>query len=483
MHLSNETIGLTIYPVKADIVTMTMWVPDIASRSGPLYQAIVDALAEDTARGLLAAGQRLPTHRELAERLAVTVGTVTRAYAEAARRGLVSGEVGRGTFARGWAVTESSVVERDVSHVDLSVNHPPISGDLDPGPPLAGTMTQLVQSRELTGLMGYAPDGGSEAHRAAGAEWIRRSGLEATAEHVLVTSGSQHGLTAVLATLLRPGDLVLTESLTYAGMKALAELLHVRLQGLPMDAHGLRPDAFEDACRTGAARALYCVPTLQNPTAAVMPESRRREVAAIARAHGVLIVEDDVYGLLLDPAPPPLTSFAPEISYYLTGTAKILAPGLRVGYLLAPPGEWARLVGGVRATTWMAAPLMAEIAARWIADGTADEARRRKRVEMAARQAVAREVLGRYRMQSQPESFHLWLSLPDPWRSDAFAAHARRRGVLVGPSQTFLVGPGAAPAAVRVCLGPPRDRDQLRKGLRTLAEAIEERPEAMAMIV
>ena len=120
---------------------------------------------------------------------------------------------------------------------------------------------------------------------------------------MLVTSGSQHGLTAVFATLLRPGDLVLTESLTYAGMKALAELLHVRLQGLPMDAHGLRPDAFEDACRAGAAKALYCVPTLQNPTATVMPEARRREIAHIARAHGVLIVEDDVYGLLLDPAP------------------------------------------------------------------------------------------------------------------------------------------------------------------------------------
>ena len=463
---------------------MTMWVPDLAGRRGPLYQAIVEALAHDTSRGVLSAGQRLPTHRELADRLGVTVGTVTRAYAEAARRGLVSGEVGRGTFARGRAVVETSYpTERDAGQVDMSVNHPPTSGDLDPGPLLARTMTQLVQSRDLTGLMGYAPDGGSEAHRAAGAEWIRRSGLSASAEQVLVTSGSQHGLTAVLATLLRPGDLVLTESLTYAGLKALAELLHVRLQGLPMDAQGLRPDAFEDACRTGAARALYCVPTFQNPTSAVMPESRRREVAAIARAHGVLVVEDDVYGLMLDPAPPPLTSFAPEISYYLTGTAKLLAPGLRVGYLLAPPGEWARLVGGVRATTWMAAPLMAEIAARWIADGTADELRRRKREEMRARQAIAREVLARFRVQCQPESFHLWLSLPEPWRSDAFAEHARRRGILVNPSQAFLVGPGAAPAAVRVCLGTPRDREQLRSGLRTLAEAIEERPEAMAMVV
>lgn len=469
--------------VKVDIVMMTMWVPALEQRSGPLYQAIVNALAEDTARGALAAGQRLPTHRELADRLGVTVGTVTRAYAEAARRGLVSGEVGRGTFARGRVMDDPPRSAADSGAVDLSVNHPPTPGRLDPGPLLAATITDLARSRDLGALMAYAADGGSAEHRAAGAAWLSRSGLHATADQVLVTSGSQHGLTAVFATLLRPGDLVLTESLTYAGAKALAELLHVRLQGLPMDADGLRPDAFEDACRAGAAKALYTVPTLQNPTASVMPESRRREIARIARAYGVMIVEDDVYGLLLDPAPAPITTFAPEISYYLTGTAKLLAPGLRVGYLLAPAGEWGRLVSGVRATTWMAAPLMAEIAARWIADGTADEARRLKRAEATARQAAAREVLAPYHVQTRPESFHLWLHLPEPWRADSFAERARRRGVLVNPSHMFLVGPGTAPAAVRVCLGPARDLEHLDRGLRALLRVLEEKPETAVMVV
>ena len=111
--------------VKPDIVMMTMWVPEIEERSGPLYQAIVDALAHDTARGALAAGQRLPTHRELADRLGITVGTVTRAYTEAARRGLVSGEVGRGTFARGRAVEDVPRTTTDAGTVDLSVNLPP----------------------------------------------------------------------------------------------------------------------------------------------------------------------------------------------------------------------------------------------------------------------------------------------------------------------------------------------------------------------
>ena len=145
-----------------------------------------------------------------------------------------------------------------------------------------------------------------------GAEWIGRAGVAASADRVLVCTGSQHGLTVVLATLLQPGDLLLTESLTYAGLKSVAGLLHLQLAGLPVDAHGLRPDALEDACRARRARVLYVIPTLHNPTTAVMPLARRREIAEIAERHDVAIVEDDVHGLLPETRPAPLAALAPE---------------------------------------------------------------------------------------------------------------------------------------------------------------------------
>jgi DNA-binding transcriptional MocR family regulator len=447
-----------------------MWVPEIARRPGPRYVVIAEALAEDAAAGRLRPGMRLPTHRELADRLGVTVGTVTRAYAEAARRGLVSGEVGRGTFVRRAAVAEMAAPPPPPGLVDLSVNHPPpLAGESSI--PLARTLTELARRRDLSELLAYPPEGGSAEHRDAGARWIRGAGLPATPEQVLVSSGSQHGMTAVFSALLRPGDVVATESVTYPGMRALAGLLHLRLLGLPMDREGLLPDAFERACRSGTVKALYAIPTLQNPTAAVLPEARRRELARIAEAHGVLIVEDDVHGHLLEDAPRPLASFAPERSVYLTGTAKSLAPGLRVGFLHAPKALVPRLSAAIRATTWMAPPLTAEIAAAWIRDGTAEAIVRRRRKEAAARHKLAAEALSGFDFDSHPAAYHLWLHLPEPWRGEAFADAARRRGVLVTPPAAFAVGRGM-PDAVRVCLGGTSDRVELERGIEALSNLL-----------
>jgi DNA-binding transcriptional MocR family regulator len=249
-----------------------------------------------------------------------------------------------------------------------------------------------------------------------------------------------------------------------------------------MDAQGLRPDAFEAACRSGA-RALYCIPTVQNPTGAVLGESRRRDLARIARDHGVLIVEDDVHRLLAEDAPPPVAHFGPEVTCYLLGTAKTLAPGLRTGFIAAPPALVPRIAAAIRATTWMAAPLMAEIVSRWVHDGTAKRMLKRRRDDARARQKLAAAAFRGIPFQAHPTAHHLWLPLPDPWRSETFTEEARRRGVAVTPAQTFLVGRAAVPHAVRVALGAAPDRASLTRGLSVLAETLQGQAEAAAMIV
>jgi DNA-binding transcriptional MocR family regulator len=456
---------------------MTSWAPEIRQRKGPRYLAIAEALADDAGAGRLRPGARLPTHRELADRLGLTVGTVTRAYAEAARRNLVSGEVGRGTFVRAPAARFVSAGRAEPGLIDLSANHPPANpGDGESGA-LVRSLAALSRRRDLAGLLDYPPPGGAREHRAAGAEWIRRSGLEAKADNVLVSSGSQHGMTAVFAALLSPGDLVLTEALTYPGMKNLAGLLSLRLRGVALDEQGLRPDALAAACRAGTPKALYCVPTLQNPTTSIMSEERRRQIAAVAREHGVLIVEDDVHGRIPERAPRPLSAFAPEGSVYLTGTSKVLAPGLRVGFIAAPDGMVDRIAAAIRGTTWMAAPLMAEIAAMWIRDGTAEKIVKRKRREAAARRQLAERILGRFAGRTHAASYHLWLALSGPWSGEAFADAARRRGVGVTPASAFATGRSGVPDAVRVCLGAAHDREQLERALRVLADLLAASPE------
>ncbi|MFI5183934.1 MAG: PLP-dependent aminotransferase family protein [Vicinamibacteria bacterium] len=454
-----------------------MWVPQLDRHAGPRYLAIAEAISEDLAEGRLKPGSRLPTHRELADQLGVTVGTVSRGYAEAARRGLLSGEVGRGTFLRQRAHEYSPLgAATEEAVVDLSLNYPP----LVLSEPLRGaferTLADVSRREDLPSLFAYPAEAGNARHREAGAEWIGRTGLAPRPEEVLVCSGSQHAIATLFATLLKPGDLVLTEALTYPGMKAAASLFYLRLQGVPTDGDGLRPDAFEYACRTAGAKALYCVPTIHNPTAGVMPEERRREIASIAEAHGVIIIEDDIHALLPEERPLPIAAFAPQTTYYFTGTSKTLAPGLRIGFILAPAGAVERVARGIRALTWSESPLMSEIAATWIRDGTAAAITAERRREAAARHAVAREILGSVQIDAHPSGHHLWLHLPEPWRSDSFAAAASRRGVKVTPSDAFVVDRGIAPHAVRVCLGAPASLQELRRGLGLLAETLAAGP-------
>ena len=463
-----------------------MWNPDISKFNGSRYVAIAEAIAEDIEQGRLRPGQQMPTHRELALRLGVTVGTITRAYSEAQRRGLLVGETGRGTYVREDLFADAfppPTAELDDSLIDLSLNIPPVPAGDQLGQALSATLANLSNRSNLSALLGYQPPVGAERHRTAGALWVSRSGLKAEAERVLITSGALHAMTVVFSTLTKPGDTVLTESLTYPGMKNLAHLLHLRLQGLAVDEHGLEPAAFERACRSGSARVLYTIPTIHNPLGIVMPEERRREIARIAEEHDISIVEDDVHSFMLDHPPLPLSAFAPERSYYILTTSKSIAGGMRIGYLLVPERMVERLATTLRATVWMAAPLMAEIASEWIRDGTAERLIEQKRTEAEARQEIASRTLRGLRFRTNPVSFHIWLELPEPWRSEEFIAQARRRGVLVTPPEAFVPGREEAPHAVRVCLGAARTREQLEKGLRIIRELCKSSPKPTLSII
>ncbi len=463
---------------------MTNWLPDLARFAGPRYRAIAEALAADIRDGQLTPGTRLPTHRDLAWRLHVTVGTVSRAYAEAERRGLIGGEVGRGTFVREPASARVLSFARPEPErpdfIDLSFNYPIVG---DEAPALAAVLSRLAGSNDLAALLHYSPSAGRAADREAGAAWIARGGLETAAERIVLTNGGQHALATVLSALLRAGDTLATECLTYPGMRALANLLDLRLVGLAMDDDGLLPDAFESACRGGAIKALYTMPTLHNPTTAILPEERRRAIAGIARRYGVAIVEDDVYGFLLDTPPMPIANLVPELGFFVGSTSKSMAPGLRVGYVHAPLAWVDRLAAAMRATTYMATPLMAEIASLWINDGIADAFVAAKRRAAQVRRRVVETVLAGACFRSHPAAFHLLLSLPDTWHADDFAAEARRRGVGLTPAAAFAVGRGSAPNAVRLCFGTPAGEALLQRGLRLVADLLTEAPQQADLAV
>lgn len=466
---------------------MTIWVPEIADRRGPRYQAIADALAEDVSAGRLPPGTRLPPQRRLADRLGVNLTTVTRAYAAAEANGFVVGEVGRGTFVRAvppvgdvpWPQAVGQGTDKD-GPIDLASNFPcPVVEQAR----IAATFSAIAGRADAAELWRYHPESAFPAHRAAGAAWLARLGVEVPAERLLITCGALHGGFIALLALTRPGDKVLVEELTSPAIKGIANMLKLRLQGVAMDGDGIRPDALSDALADGPAKALYVVPNLQNPTLAVMPAARRREIAGIAEAAGLMIIEDDVYGLLLDDRPAPLAALAPARTCYVTSLSKTVAPGLRTGYLALPLALHAAALAALRVTVWMASPVLAQVASQWIADGTARHFTRLQQEETAARQKLAREILGGLEMRSHPAGLHLWLSLPEPWRAGEFSAALGQLGVAVTPSENFAVGRGLAPHAVRISLGAAPDRASLARGLQIVADTIAGEPTAITTVV
>jgi len=460
---------------------MTIWLPQVEGRPGPRYLAIAQALQEDIERGRLGGGSRLPTHRELAHRLGVTVGTVSRAYLEAERRGLIDGQVGRGTFVRQLGAVPAFAIRREEGGiVDLSLNLAPIAGTASV---LAAGLTHLARHGDLASLLAYQHELGLPGHRAAGAAWLARTGVETAPERVAVTSGAQHALHASLTALTRPGDTILVEALTYPGAKVLASQLGLQVRDVALDEEGLRPDALEAACREERARVLFTMSTLHNPTTATQSAERRRRIVEVARRHDLIIVEDDIYGFLLESPPEPLAALAPERCIYLTSLSKSVAAGLRLGYVAAP-AEWIERIGAaVRGTIWMTSPLLAEIAARWIRDGAAARLADERRDFARRRQAIAARALAGQRVESHPASFHLWLHLPEPWHWSDFVAAAENRGVRVTPPDLFATGRGAIPHAVRLCLSAVESEARLEAGLGTLAALLPAPPEPRLAVV
>ena len=450
-----------------------MWIPNLDGRRGPKYRAIADAIDEDVQQGTLRAGVRLPPHRDLADHLGVTVTTITRAYTEAARRGLISGHVGRGTFIRGHEPEDSP----GSGPIDMSINV------LMPDKEVAVLESRLFQRRVLpwTQLLGYVRSQGHLRHRQAMASWLAQGGLKVDPDHLVLTAGAQHAMSVALTAVTKPGDTVLVEELTYSGMRLLAQQLHVKIRGVSLDAEGLRPDALEAACRSTRARVLYCMPRLQNPTSAVMSEKRRRQIAAIAEKYKLTVVEDDTYGFL-SPEKTPLTTLIPQRTVFITSLSKSLFPGMRLGCAVARPDVVEKITQAVSASMIMTSPIGADLLSGWLEDGTAARIADWKRHEVAARQAMAKRLLEGERIQTHPCSQHIWLHLPQRWTSESFAAQVRARGVIINPSSQFATG-DVHPRGVRIALGTPRTRAGLEDALGRIAAALHDRVPAQRIVV
>lgn len=436
------------------------------------YRLVVDALAGDIRSGRLAPGTRLPTHRELASREGLALATASRVYAELAAMGLVSGETGRGTFVRDTALPSAHGIDQQAvaaDLIDLNFNAPALAeqGDL-----MRQALRDLASQGDISALLRYQPHAGRPRERAAVAEHLHTRGLDITAEQVLIVNGAQHGLAVTTLGLLQPGDIVAVDALTYPGFKVLAQTNHLEFVSVPAKGSGTDLDALEELCSTRPVRAIYTMPTMHNPLGWVSPISWRRRLAAIARRHSLLVIEDAAYAFLADDPPPPMAALLPESTIYISGLSKSVATGLRFGFVSAPDEFVGPIERAIRATTWNTPAVLTAIATGWLNDGTVDHLEAAKRIDAQQRNAIAREILANHQVVGHPSSYFLWLLLPTEVRADQIAAELLRQGIAVSTAEPFATTKDS-PQALRLALGSVKI-EALRTALRCVADTIED---------
>lgn len=465
--------------VKAIIDTVSILKDTLRSGTGVKYKRLAAVMAERIQDGRIEAGIKLPPHRSLADALGVTIGTVSRVYGELERLGLVVARVGDGTFVRQRGSENKrdegfrNSVEQPRQYYDMSRNlhipgHEPIF--------LAQSLTELANNPQiLQELSLYTPEMGLMRHRQAGARWLAQSDFIPLPEQVLCVNGAQHGLMCALIGLLRPGDTLVAEQLTYPGLMTAARLLGIKLLGIQMDDEGLLPESLDELCRTNRVSALYCTPTIQNPTNAVLSVKRREAIARVCHAHNLLILEDDAHGVLASDRPPPLSSFAPERSVLISSLSKAVAAGLRIGYLHAPAPLINRLSTAVRTTCWMATPISFELATLWIDQGIAKELLQRQVAEIIRRKKLVTGLLAGLHYKDHPESPHFWIEVPEPWRAAEIEAELQQKQYLISTADAFTVGRHAVPQFVRASVSNTwGNDDMLCDGFLTLANTLSQ---------
>ena len=461
---------------------MTNWIPDLTKGTGPLYIRLADRIEEDIAEGVLAGGTKLPPQRNLAFDIGVTIGTVTRAYAVARERGLVSGEVGRGTYVleRGEPTIEVPSATPSIPEWSRATSAP--TGKIRMDSTSAPDLGQSAVIRELTDRIVRDQPGKvvdytrvwPDHWREAGRNWLTAGSWSPDASNVVPTSGCHAAIMAVIAVATSPGDKVAFEHSTYASIARSAGLMGRRTITFGNDGDGPDPDDFERLCAQQHPRLVFLMSAMQNPTLAIMSPDRLKAIVEVARRHNVWIIEDAIYSTLLENGYSTLAEIAPERVFHIGGLSKAVSAGVRGGWVACPTHFAPRVQTAHKMVTGGLPFLLAELASQLVLTGEASSARAKVRHELAAREAMAREMFAGHDFQSHRNAPYLWMKLPEPWLSGTFKQVAANEGVLIDDEDEYKAGRSDKVFhRIRVSFSMPPTRDEVASGFSTLRRLME----------
>jgi DNA-binding transcriptional MocR family regulator len=435
-----------------------------------VHERVANAVVRAIAEGRYRAGDKLPTHRALAREMSVSIGSVTRAIDTLSARGVVSSEVGRGTFVRQQAAPTGDTQ----GFVDLSINAPPplvSAGQWAEASALANERALLLPNG------GYVDFTGTPAQRAIIANWISQRRSPMAADDIVLVNGAQQGLHLAFAALKDVVRAVITEGASFPGAIAAAGILGLPALPVARDDEGPLPDALARLLAETGPAAVYLTPVCQNPMGYETGPARRAELARVVADKGGYIVEDDIYGVYSTKPGPLYRDLLAERTFFVTSFSKSLTPLIRLGVIAPPAAFMASVRRRMRAESWGLPPLTAELGAAMIETGIADAVLPVLRTEALARLEMTRTILGLGAMPMPAGAPHVWLPL-DPLRAEQLARRASEAGLRLGAPSTMQVGPEPV-GGLRLCIVASPNRRQLERGLRILARLLVEDEEVL----
>ncbi len=451
----------------------TIWPPNFEGCSDPKYIVLIQSLRGAVRSGHLPVGEKLPPVRELAWQLGITPGTVARAYKLAVEEGLLETTVGRGTFvADGRPETvlppEPLLSLSQAEDLDMRAVRVP---DVGQDQIIRQAMTRVAAQSEMSYLS--CPTSATDLHaRQAVVDWVGPDVAgRFTAEDVVLAVGAQNASVTALQCCLHGAPVILTEAVTFPGVRHAGRLLRAEVIGVEMDAHGMRPEKLEEALRRHGGQVLVTSVQAHSPTAIKVPLERRQEIAAIARRYNLQIIEDDCHAL--GPADTPsYRALCPDRAWYIGSLTKSVSAALRFGYLVAPEGS-AQTARHVAQSMFYGLPQpLLDICADLIQSGQADEIRQRVEKFINKRVQLAVNVLGSWDIRWRPFVPFIWLKLPQGWRGSTFVRACDAEGIRIKSADEYVLADERAPNAVRIALAPEVSEADLQAALETMSEML-----------
>ena len=447
------------------------WKPNLTNKKGPLYKALSDLLEEDIKNGVLKPGDKLPPQRELADFLDINLSTISRTFKLCEQRGLISGTIGKGTYISSDANVNSTLLNpaKTKNLIEMGATHPTYEQNKHVVKFIENMLRELNSHKFLE----YSSPCGTLAQKSSGVKWLKKVNLSTTEENILLASGGQNALCAILSSLFQPGDRIGTDPLIYSGLKTLAKMLGIQLVPIMQEMNEMSPLALRNYCKNNELKGIYLIPDHQNPTTHTMSLKTREEIAKIAKEYNIIIIEDGINSILSENNSIPIAALAPKQTIYISSISKALCPGLRISFIATPSIYKKALESALYNINVMVSPFNAEIVHQLINSSIADKIIKERKEQSIKMSDLADSLLKDYNLVGDKYCNFRWLLLPEGWNGKIFETCAKNAGVQVYCAERFAIGNATVPAAVRLSIAAPKNLNELEKGINILKSILK----------